>query len=88
MYTEAVHRSCDQQMQFLTPLQVLHRIMSSETDYLSIQQGAKVALLVNSLGSVMPAELHIAANAAISMLQDTFKAKPPFASPSLTSHGL
>ena len=61
--------------------------MSSETDYLSVQQGARVALLVNSLGSVMPAELHIAANAAISLLQDTFKARPPPGLPSPTSHG-
>lgn len=55
-------------------VQVLRRIMSSETGYLSVQQGAGVALLVNSLGSAMPSELHIAAKAAISLLQETFKA--------------
>ena len=55
-------------------MQILHKIMSSETNYLSVQQGARVALLVNSLGSVMPAELHIAARAAIKLLQETVKA--------------
>ena len=53
--------------------QVLVRIMSQETGYIRVQQGARVALLVNSLGSVMPNELHIAARAAITQLQDTFK---------------
>ena len=55
-------------------MQVLQRIMSSETGYLSVQQGARVALMVNSLGSVTPNELQIAARAAIRLLQDTFKA--------------
>jgi len=56
-------------------MQVLTRIMSTETGYLSIQQGARVALMVNSLGFVMPNELHIAARAAITQLQNTFKAR-------------
>ena len=59
-------------------VQVLHRIMSAETDYLSVQQGDRVALLVNSLGFVMPSELHIAARAAIRQLQETFKASQLF----------
>lgn len=54
-------------------MQLLGRILSSETGYLSVQQGARVALLVNSLGCVMPNELYIAARAAIKQLQETFK---------------
>ena len=54
-------------------LQMLQTIMSRETRYIDVQRGARVALLVNSLGSVMPNELHIAARAAIKELQDTFK---------------
>ena len=56
-------------------MQVLTRIMSAETGYLSVQQGARVALMVNSLGFVMPNELHISARAAITQLQNTFKAR-------------
>ena len=52
---------------------MLQTIMSRETRYIDVQQGERVALLVNSLGSVMPNELHIAARAAISQLKDTFK---------------
>lgn len=54
-------------------LQVLNRIMSAETCYHSVQRGASVALMVNSLGAVMPNELHITARAAIHRLQDTFQ---------------
>ena len=54
-------------------LQMLQRIMSHKTRYVDVQRGASVALLVNSLGSVMPNELHITAQAAINQLQDTFK---------------
>ena len=54
-------------------LQMLQTIMSRETRYIDVQRGARVALLVNSLGSVTPNELHIAARAAIHLLQDTFK---------------
>ena len=57
----------------LVTMQLLGRILSLETGYLSVQQGARVALLVNSLGCVMPNELHIAARAAIKQLQETFK---------------
>ena len=56
-------------------MQVLGRILSLETGYLSVQQGARVALLVNSLGSVMPTELHIAARAAVKQLQETFQVR-------------
>ena len=64
-------------------VQVLQRIMSSETGYLSVQQGARVALMVNSLGSVTPNELQIAARAAIRLLQETFKASLPLAAHAL-----
>ena len=58
-------------------MQVLHRIMSPETGYLSVQQRARVALMVNSLGSVTPNELQIAAREAIRLLQETFQASLP-----------
>ena len=54
-------------------LKMLQTITSRETRNIDVQRGARVALLVNTLGSVMPNELHIAARAAIKELQDTFK---------------
>ena len=69
-------------------MQVLGRILSLETGYLSVQQGARVALLVNSLGCVMPNELHIAARAAIKQLQETFKVCDPDDHDALSRHYL
>ncbi|CAL8469949.1 g9491 [Coccomyxa elongata] len=54
-------------------LQVLERIISTETGYLSVQPGDRVALLVNSLGSTTPLELSIVARAALTQLKGTFK---------------
>lgn len=57
----------------LIAVQVLERITSEETGYLSVQPGASVALLVNSLGSTTPMELSIVARAAVARLEQTFQ---------------
>ena len=56
-------------------VQVLDRITSRETGYLDVQQGDRVALLVNSLGSTTPMELSIVARAALTQLRDTHKVR-------------
>lgn len=54
-------------------MQVLQRITSAETGYLSVKKDDKVALLVNSLGSTTPMELFIVARAAITQLSRDFQ---------------
>ncbi|KAK9915864.1 hypothetical protein WJX75_005396 [Coccomyxa subellipsoidea] len=53
--------------------QMLERITSKETGYLSVRPGNRVALLVNSLGSSTPMELSIVARATLTQLRDTYK---------------
>ena len=57
----------------ICPTQMLERIPSKETGYLSVRPGNRVALLVNSLGSSTPMELSIVARATLTQLRDTYK---------------
>lgn len=58
---------------------MLDRIVSAETRYLLVEEGDRVALLVNSLGSTSSMELYIAARTAINYLRTTLKVacEPP-----------
>ena len=54
---------------------MLERMLSAETGYLAVPPGARVALLVNSLGASTPMELNIVARAALRTLADAHQVR-------------